>query len=327
MRPSLSFGISPSFKQYYDTYEVVSADGVTTSDIEYSRFEGSIFGLPNKNFSSSVSLSINNNIEAKVVDNESEEKELKKITLLNNLNFSTSYNIAADSLKLSPIRMTGGTQLLKNKMNVNFGATFDPYALDENNIRINQFQILNGGGLFRLTSANMTLNYAFSSSELDNTSKNNSSSNESLRNGGRDDDLFGVAFDNSSNDNDEQNENKKISNDLYSYKIPWSLRLAYAVNYNNSIGQNEISSHSLMFSGDVELSPKWSAGISSGYDFKNQGITYTQFRFERDLLSWRMNFSWIPFSANRSWNFFIGIKSGMLSDIKYDKRRQRDKIL
>ena len=84
MRPSLSFGISPSFKQYYDTYEVVSADGVTTSDIEYSRFEGSIFGLPNKNFSSSVSLSINNNIEAKVVDNESEEKELKKITLLNN---------------------------------------------------------------------------------------------------------------------------------------------------------------------------------------------------------------------------------------------------
>ena len=82
-----------------------------------------------------------------------------------------------------------------------------------------------------------------------------------------------------------------------------------------------------MFSGDIELSPKWSAGISSGYDIKNQGITYTQLRFERDLLSWRMNFSWIPFSANKSWNFFIGIKSGMLSDIKYDKRRQRDKIL
>ena len=105
------------------------------------------------------------------------------------------------------------------------------------------------------------------------------------------------------------------------------MRLAYAVNYNNSLGQNEISSHSLMFSGDVELSPKWNVGISSGYDFKNQGVTYTQLRFERDLLSWRMNFSWIPFSANKSWNFFIGIKSGMLSDIKYDKRRQRDKIL
>ena len=139
MRPSLSFGISPSFKQYYDTYEVVSADGVTTSDIEYSRFEGSIFGLPNKNYASSIALSLNNNIEAKIVDKESEENELKKVVILNNLNFSTSYNLAADSLRLSPIRMNGGTQLFKNKMNVNFGATLDPYSLDENNNRINKY--------------------------------------------------------------------------------------------------------------------------------------------------------------------------------------------
>ena len=329
IRPSVSYGISPSFDKYYDTYEVVSADGVTTSDIEYSRFEGSIFGLPNKNYSSSIALSLNNNLEAKVLDKESDDEELKKVVLLNNLNFSTSYNLAADSLKLSPVRMSGGTQLFKNKMNINFGATLDPYALNENNVRINEFQISNGGGLFRLTSANLTFNYAFSSSSLDKDSgKNGSSVDESVRNGGRDDDLFGKAMDTSSEDfstNDDTKDEKPSK--LYNYKIPWTLRLAYAVNYNNSAGQNDISSHSLMFSSDVELSPKWSAGVSSGYDFKNQGITYTQLRFERDLLSWRMNFSWIPFSANKSWNFFIGIKSGMLSDIKYDKRRQRDKIL
>jgi len=40
-----------------------------------------------------------------------------------------------------------------------------------------------------------------------------------------------------------------------------------------------------------------------------------------------MNFSWIPFSTNSSWNFFIGIKSSILKDIKYDKRRQSDKNL
>ncbi|MAU30791.1 MAG: organic solvent tolerance protein OstA [Flavobacteriaceae bacterium] len=330
MRPSISYGISPSFDKYYDTYEVVSADGLTTSDIEYSRFEGSIFGLPNKNYASSIAFSLNNNIEAKVVDKESEEKELKKVVILNNLNFSTSYNLAADSLKLSPIRMNGGTQLFKNKMNVNFGATLDPYALDENNNRIDDFQINRGGGLFRLTSANLTFNYAFSSDSSEKKSdRNQKSIDESVRNGGRDDDLFGRAMDTSTAEFSKVDDEKKekTPNDLYNYKIPWSLRMAYAVNYNNNIGQNEISSHSLMFSGDIEISPKWSAGFSSGYDFKNQGITYTQLRFERDLLSWRMNFSWIPFSANKSWNFFIGIKSGMLSDIKYDKRRQRDKIL
>ena len=57
------------------------------------------------------------------------------------------------------------------------------------------------------------------------------------------------------------------------------------------------------------------------YDFKNKGFTYTQLRFERDLDSWKMNFSWVPFSVRESWYFFIGIKSGFLSDLKYDKRK------
>ncbi len=82
-----------------------------------------------------------------------------------------------------------------------------------------------------------------------------------------------------------------------------------------------------MFSGDVELSPRWSVGVSSGYDFVNKGFTQTQFRFERDLLSWRMNFSWVPFGPFNSWNFFIGIRSSLLKDLKYDKRRQRDQQL
>jgi hypothetical protein len=82
-----------------------------------------------------------------------------------------------------------------------------------------------------------------------------------------------------------------------------------------------------MFSGDVELSPKWIVGGSSGFDIKSGGFTYTQLRFQRDLDSFKMNFSWIPFSARSSWNFFIGIKSNILSDIKYDKRREPDRRL
>ena len=210
MRPSISYGISPSFDKYYDSYEVVSADGLTTSDIEYSRFEGSIFGLPNKNYASSIALSLNNNVEAKVVDKESEENELKKVVILNNLNFSTSYNLAADSLRLSPIRMNGGTQLFKNKMNVNFGATLDPYTLDENNNRIDEFQINSGGGLFRLTSANLTFNYAFSSDSSEKKSdRNQASIDESVRNGGRDDDLFGRAMDTSTEEFSRADDEKK----------------------------------------------------------------------------------------------------------------------
>ena len=125
-------------------------------------------------------------------------------------------------------------------------------------------------------------------------------------------------------DDDANSSGEDVDSELYRYKIPWNLRLAYAVNYANTRRQDQISSHSLMFSGDIELSPRWSVGVSSGYDFLNRGFTFTQLRFERDLLSWRMNFTWIPIGTRTSWNFFIGIKSNLLKDLKYDQRRQPD---
>ena len=335
VRPSISYNINPSFDKFYETAEIVNADGLSAAELdaiessrnlEFSRFQGGLFGAPNQNFSSSMGISVSNNLEAKVRDKDSTATEAKKIILLSNLNFSTSYNFAGDSLQWSPVRMSGGTQLFKDKMSINFGATFDPYALDNNNNRVDQFNINNGGSLFRLTSANLTAGWSLSSKKNDGKDKEKERGiEENLRSGGRDDDLFGVSQDFANQQiRDNKDKKDKEPSELYNYKIPWTLRLAYAVNYSNSRRQNEISSHSLMFSGDIELSEKWSIGASSGYDLKNAGFTYTQLRFERDLLSWRMNFSWIPFSERTSWNFFIGIKSSILKDLKYEKRRQPD---
>src|SRR5690606_5880256 len=101
---------------------------------------------------------------------------------------------AGDSLNWSPLRMSGGTQILNNKMSINFGATLDPYALDNNNSKIDKFNIDNGGSLFRLTSANITMSYSISSNDFDGT-ENDRSTAENLRSGGRADDLFGRAQD------------------------------------------------------------------------------------------------------------------------------------
>ena len=333
MRPSISYNINPAFDQYYDTFEVVDANGTTASEMrieQYSRFEGSLFGSPNRTYSSSMGISLGNNIEAKIRDKDSTATEPKKVMLLNNLNFSTSYNFAGDSLRISPVRMSGGTQILNDKMNINFGATLDPYALDNNNRRIDKFNIDNGGSLFRLTSANLNLSYSLSSDSFKEDPESEKSNQQSVRSGGRDDDLFGVTQDFADqrldNDDDSNPEDDELS-ELYNYSIPWTLNLMFAANYSNNARQNQITNTSLMFSGDVELSPRWSVGVSSGYDFVNQGFTQTQFRFERDLLSWRMNFSYVPFGRYAQWNFFIGIKSSLLKDLKYDKRRQPDQQL
>ena len=82
-----------------------------------------------------------------------------------------------------------------------------------------------------------------------------------------------------------------------------------------------------MFSTNIDLTPRWKVGLSSGYDFANKGINGAQLRFERDLLSWRMDFNWMPIGPNSFWGFFIGIKSGVLSDIKWEKRTSPDRRL
>ena len=73
--------------------------------------------------------------------------EPKKVTILNNLGISSSYNIAADSLNWSPVRLSTGASLFKNKISLNLAATLDPYSLDENNVRSAKFNISDGGGL------------------------------------------------------------------------------------------------------------------------------------------------------------------------------------
>ena len=323
IRPSVSYNIRPSFEKYYDTY-IIDANGNTA---EYTRFEENFFGLPSRRYSSAIGLQISNNIEAKIKEKDSLATEPRKVTILNNLNLSTSYNLAADSLRLSPVRMTTGTNLFKNKLNLNLSATFDPYSINDNGFRINKLNIADGGGLFRMTSANLNMNFSIDSKSFN--SKNKSENSENLTGGGRTDDLFGSSQDltKSTFDDDEDDGRRKENLTEYINKIGWDFRFAHSLTYLNNRKQRKIGNNSLMFSGNIILSKKWKIGGSSGYDFKNKGFTYTQLRFERDLDSWKMNFSWVPFSIRESWYFFIGIKSGFLSDLKYDKRKEPDKRL
>lgn len=321
MRPSISHTYAPSFDKYYDTY---AADGSGNMIKEYTRFEGGIFGVPGKNYSNSIGFSLSNTFEAKVTDRDSTKTEPKKIMLLNNLNFSTGYDMAADTLRWSPMRVSGGTQLFKQKMNINFATTLDPYAIDNNGRRINTFNIDNGGSLFRMTSSNMTINYAVASTDFEK--KENK---QGAKNGGRTDDLFGSNTDLSDRRESQftEEDEKKTVSEFYKYKLPWDLNLAYSVTYSNARRESKITSNSLMVSANTSLTTKWKVGVSTGYDFVQKGVTFTQLRLERDLLSWRMDFNWVPFGDYTYWGFFIGIKASVLSDIKWDKRSLPDRTL
>ena len=338
VRPSVSYNISPGFEQYYEEYTIPSADPQVNAQVQqYSRFENTIYGAPGKLYSSSMSFALSNTLEAKVRNPDTTATEPKKIALLNNFNLSSAYNITADSLNWSNVQFTGSIPIVK-KLDLNVNGSLDPYALNANNQKINTFNINNGGSLFRLVNANMSFNYSFSSKDFDGSRSDDDDdnandpdfNNDTFRNGGRPDDLFGDGRDIADLRGDEPADKDKKQEDdkWYNNSIPWDFRLAYTITYGNQLRQNEISSNSLMMSSNISLSPKWRVGISSGYDFKNKGITLTQMRFERDLESWVMRFSWTPIGArNTSWNFFIGIRGSILRDIKYDKRREADRRL
>lgn len=323
MRPSVSHSYTPSFEQYYDTYAMDGSGRMA----EYTRFEGGIFGAPSNNYANNLGFNLSNTFEAKMTDKDSTKTEPKKVMLLNQLNFSTSYNMAADSLRWAPVRMSGGTALFENKMNVNFGATLDPYAINAAGRRVNTWNIDNGGSLFRMTSANMTINYSLSSQG----NKKNNENSQGARNGGREDDLFGTNTNlgdrRESQFGNDTGEEKDEPTQFYNAKLPWDLTFAYSLTYGNNNRENKIIGNSVMISGNIDLTPRWKMGVSSGYDFVQQGVTFTQLRFERDLLSWRMDFNWAPFGDFASWGFFIGIKSSVLSDIKWDKRALPDRQL
>ena len=324
MRPSVSYGYNPSFDQYYDYY-ISDAYGNSS---QYTRFEGGIYGTPSLGESQSIGFSLANTFEAKVKQKDSTDAEPKKVMLLNSLNFSSNYNVITK--QFSPLNITGGTSFFNNKLGVNFGATLNPYAIDNNGRQMEKWNINNSGSLFRLTNANISTNYSFSNKDKKDKNKDKNKPTGTVA-GGRTDDLFGSSKPLSEvedmDKNRKESEDKEEKKTYYKAAIPWDITLAHSLTYSNQARESTISNNSLMFSGNVSLTPKWQVGLSSGYDFVNQGFTYTQVRFERDLNSFRMSFQFTPFGYRSSWYFFIGIKASMLSDLKWEKNKEPDRIL
>ncbi len=334
IRPTVSYNANPSFDQYYE--QILDEQGLDILPEErfFSRFQGTLYTPPGQNFSSNIGIAVQNNIEAKIRERDTTKTEPRKVSLLKSLNFNTAYNLAGDSLNWSPLQVRGVIPLTQ-KIDLNLDANFDPYALDNNNARVNTFNVNNGGSLFRLTRAGARLNFRLSNKDFEKKEDQEDGEDEdilenrNLQNGGRDDDLFGAAVDFADGRQFQEEGNKDpvdIDEQRYRFKVPWSLNFAYTMTYNNAQRQNEINRQSIMVSGDVELSPRWSVGGNTGYDFANGGVSFTTIRFNRDLEDWRLSFNWTPIGPQQSWFFFIGIKAGALSDIKWDQRRQPDPV-
>ena len=314
--PSISYGYKPDFEDKYNEQVQQSEDPMDL--LTYSPFQNGN-NRPSGGLSSSIGITLNNRLEAKIASKDSTEVEDKKIILLNNLNFSTGYNFAKDSVRWSPITVSAGTKILNDKLSINMNATLNLYQIDSTGNQIDKFNTLKDR-LFRVTRVGASANYSISSKDFKKKKTKKSSNNKSSAN------QFGEGSTDNSNEN-EQNKTEEEETELYRASVPWTLNFSYSANYSNNGITSGIGANSLTFGGDIELSPKWKVRFSSGYDFKGKGFSYTNLGFSRDLDSWDFNFDWSPFGNNKSYYFRIGIRSSLLSDLKWDKRSIPDRRL
>ena len=114
-----------------------------------------------------------------------------------------------------------------------------------------------------------------------------------------------------------KNNEKKLENEFY---IPWNLNIYYNLNYRKPAFEKEII-QSLNFDGRISITKKWDINFRSGYDLKNKDFTFTSIDIYRDLHCWEMMFNWIPFGDRKSYNFVIRVKSDVLQDLKFEKKK------
>ncbi len=336
--PSIGFSYRPDFgDDKYGNFQTVqiNENGDTRT---LSKFEGFAYGGASRGGSSSLTFSVTNNIEMKVKTKNDTVNEYKKVKLFDNLSFGSSYNLAADSFKLSDIRMSARTTLFKNALSLNFTGAMDPYSyiLDSISIsstgaervhqrKIDKFAWNNGNGLGGLKNATITvgLNFKGKSKATGNTSSRGGLGGDR---GQQQDDAFNNFGDDNQDENQQQQQNQAYNSldpNLYvDFDIPWALRVNYSYNYRKTGFAESNISQVLNFSGNVSITQKTKIGFNSGYDLENNEFTVTRLNLTRDLHCWALNFNWVPFGPRQEYFVEIRVLSSLLSDLKIDKKRR-----
>jgi hypothetical protein len=313
VNPSISYSYQPDFTDpkfgYFQTFTTTNG-----TVIQKSRHQGFVYGQSNQSKQSAMGFSLGNNLEMKVKN--ATDSVARKISLLNNLSVSANYNFAADSFKLSPFSLSANTNVLNDKININMGATLDPYQYRIDSIGSVETNI---GQFYETKISRYAWEDGFALGQITNFSLA-FSTNLSPKGKEKDADTRSkIAQSNISQSDKElllQNPNTYID-----FSIPWNLRVNYNLAYSKQGRQESSVTQAVRFDGDLSLSEKWKVVFNSGYDLKSKEFTQTTININRDLHCWQVSLGWTPFGAFQSYNFSIGVKSGMLRDLKLDRTR------
>ncbi|MGZ3836100.1 MAG: putative LPS assembly protein LptD, partial [Mucilaginibacter sp.] len=319
--PSLSFSYRPDFSDpsygYYQTAVSSATIPYQVSYQRYSIFQNAVYGGPSAGKSAGIGLTIDNNIEAKVRRKSTDTAtDDKKIKILEGFNISTFYNFAADSFKLSAISLSGHTSLFKQKLNITFGGTLDPYVTQVRDSITN-------GNIFKYK---VPINrYTFQDGKFPTLTNINVSASATLNPA-----VFkphpGVPAPGTTLQtmNPEQAAKLALLNSdpsaYVDFNVPWNLSLNYSFNYSNSYVSTFVT-NTIQMSGDINITKNWKVQYTTNYDLRAGRLSSaTSFGIYRNLHCWDLNMQWLPFGYYKSYNVTLRVKAAILQDLKLTKR-------
>ena len=318
--PSVSLSLSPekgTAVNGWRTLEYVDTTGVAKT-YDYNIFAGQINSPPGKGRSATMNLSIGNNLEAKVRDlQDTTGAGSKKVKLIDQLTLNTGYNFLADSLKMNNVGVSMSTSVF-GKLGVSANANFDPYAVDSRGRRINKFSLVSTGVPLRLTNMSASLSYSLSG-------KGSLNGNDGSAKGGSGKGGEGNPADYYRRIYYHPVTGEYIPGGWLYYtnpNVPWSLNLNYSFNLSRSYSYtneqlvlNNNYTQTLGVSGSIQLTPKLSMQVQSGFDFIAMKMTTSQISARYDLHCFNISVQWVPMGMYQSYSFLISANAAALADL------------
>lgn len=341
--PTVSFSYAPDFSQsrfgFYDSYVKTDANG-NVSTVRYSPFSGMMYGTVGQGMTGSVTMDVANNIEMKV-RTDKDSTGYRKISLIDELGGSLSYNMAAKRRPWSDLNLRARIKLTK-KYTYSMNAVFATYAYekDENGrVYVGDHTEWSRGrfGRFQGTAQNIT--YSISNEtfrKLFGKKHRTTTSDDELDEELDEEEETDPTMQNVDPDRKKgktganQESNGDVDEDGYlKFSLPWSINIGYGVTIReNTQGRFNDKrmrypyklSHTLNISGNIRISEGWNINFSSGYDFNMHKLSMTTASLSRDLHCFQMSCSMV-ISPYTSYNFTFACKAGTLADaLKWKKQ-------
>lgn len=314
LTPTIGFSYTPDYTKLARGYQQVVQSDSTGGVQVYSPFSNNAYSVPSSREAASLTFSLSQTLEMKVLSKR-DTSGLKKVKLIDEFSFRGSYNMIADSMRLSNITLSLRSTIIKN-FGINLSATLDPYEVTPQGQRINK--LMWGRGLpGRIIQTGWSFGYTFQSREDNSTPAINDINSI--------DPLYQNPFFDPYGQMDPALRRQYMSQTYYDFSLPWNIGFSYTVNYstsyvnNGTTGYKRTVQQGLSLNGSLNLTPKTGITFTGNVDLSKGQLTTSSVSITRDLHCWQMSFTWIPFGTHRSWSFNIGVKAASLADLKYDK--------